>query len=487
MNLPVARHELLLRYISGVASENEIAQLEESLTQDAEFRQLFLEYLSVDLALSNYAEANPYFDLIAESVGSAQPPSRCAPAAAVYPNRPGTLLVGLIATVVLMLGVPLTRFVVRAIVRTPIAETSTESSVATVGELTDCRLNGADRPLSTGGSLASGQRIDLASGMMTVKFASGALATIYGPAIFDINSRNSGFLTSGRVNVAACGWGTTDFSLKTANANAVNNCSEYAVEVASDQRTRFGVTSGSLRIYIPTIELSQRLESGGSLGLCDLGADQVMTLIESGDGTPAFRFPTISPPSSSDLADQSRGIAKIHCFGGELSPDSGSANLLLDGRGQSDADAWGESLFFLEHSTGLIVVDLGQRTSLSMINTYSWHRSDSQWHKHWAISDKRCSDRAVQKYDLYGYAGDEMPQLQQPLANSGWQLISQVNTDDFFHVDSDGVRPPQQASSVRGALGSYRYLLWAVRPSIGCLPITEFSTFYGEIDIFESL
>ncbi len=360
--------------------------------------------------------------------------------------------------------------------------TSIEQSVATIGELFNCRLNGLGKLPKTGSSMARGHRIDLASGAMQIKFASGAMAMIYGPAIFDISSRNSGYLTSGKVNVKACNSESIDFSLETANANAVHNCTEFAAEVALNGRTRFDVSKGSLRVYIPTVELSQKLESGGSLEL-ESGSNQIITLIESGEGTPTFRFPTIPPPSSADIADQSRGIATIRCIGDALPASSGAADVLVNGRGQLKEDHPSESLFFENNQSGVIALDLGRQRTIAMINTFSWHRADMPW-----LPSDVTSDRAVQKYDLYGFAGDEMPPATVPYTDAGWVLIARVNTDDFFHSQINLKRPPQQASSIRavhGAIGSYRHLLWAVQPSVGSIVDVGNNTFYGEFDVFE--
>ncbi len=362
----------------------------------------------------------------------------------------------------------------------PGAEILLAQSVATIGELKNCRLNGTGKLPMTGNSVFRGQRFDLASGAMQIRFASGALAMIHGPAIFDISSRNSGFLTSGKVQVTACSERPTEFSLKTVSASAVHQCAEFDVSVGLNGRTRFDVSKGSLNVYIPTIDLSQQLESGATIEF-ETTSDQIVTLIESGDGTPGFHFPTIPAPTSTDLADHSRGTARIHSFG-VLEAQSGVAEVLLNGKGQTDSDNPNESFYFEQNTTGSIVLDLGRRTAITMINTYSWHQSDRVWYE----TDK-CFERAPQKYVLYGFEGDEMPAVTAPFTEFGWVRIAQVNTDDFFHTQSDALRPPQQASSIRagqGSLGTYRFLLWDVRPSIGFENKAEHNTFYGEFDVF---
>jgi len=55
MNPSDPRHDWMRQYAEGTASAEVTAQLEQALREDAAFRLLFLEYLSVDLGLSNRA------------------------------------------------------------------------------------------------------------------------------------------------------------------------------------------------------------------------------------------------------------------------------------------------------------------------------------------------------------------------------------------------------------------------------------------------
>jgi len=66
-------------------------------------------------------------------------------------------------------------------------------------------------------------------------------------------------------------------------------------------------------------------------------------------------------------------------------------------------------------------------------------------------------------------------------------LLGRVNTDEFFDVSLPRTRPEQQATSItaaHGPIGSYRHLLWDVRPSRSGTQPVEDGTFYGEIDVY---
>ena len=200
---------------------------------------------------------------------------------------------------------------------------------------------------------------------------------------------------------------------------------------------------------------------------------KILTRIESGDGTENFRFPTISSPSKEDMADQSKGGARITVPQGKLRTLRSSTpnpSVLIDGRGQTKQDSPRESLFFENGRYGSLLMDLGRAVSIRKINSYSWHQ-------HNRIPEH--NDRAQQKFTLFGWPDKELPNLEIPARESGWVRIARVNSEQFFHVKQLDNRPSQQACSIfasKGEIGEYRYLLLEVNGP----------TFFGEIDVYQS-
>ena len=130
------------------------------------------------------------------------------------------------------------------------------------------------------------------------------------------------------------------------------------------------------------------------------GRRSVIARVEPGEGTPAFKFPTIEPPSNRDYADSSQGHANISVFRGQAGGGerpSGPVEVLLDGKGQSQADALSESFFFANDTSGMVLLDLGKCIGVKKVNTYSWHQ-------HAKLASDRL--RAMQKYCLYGSSRD---------------------------------------------------------------------------------
>jgi len=250
---------------------------------------------------------------------------------------------------------------------------------------------------------------------------------------------------------------------------------------SEDGHSRITVATGAVEVRLANGRERRRLGRGEAIEV-EPGRPSVIARIEPGDGTPAFRFPTIEPPSNQDYADASQGHARISVLRGKPHRDNGSVEVLLDGHAQSNADSPPESFCFQNNSSGLILLDLGRKIPVKKVNTYSWHR---------CVTLPTDHIRATQKYDLYGSSGPALPSADGDLAAAGWTLIARVNTDEFFGFPRQAARPAQQAVSITtaegGVVGRYRYLLWDVRPTPADAPgygREEDNTFYGEFDVY---
>ena len=353
--------------------------------------------------------------------------------------------------------------------------------VARFVELSDCRWVSATAPVQAGEAIQRGERIELAAGSARIQFKSGAVITLVGPAIFEPQSTNAGFLMLGQLTVLAETPRSKGFTVQTRTSKLIDRGTKFSASAAADGRSRIDVSAGEVDVQLEGVERLQRLRVGDSLSI-EPGQRQVLTRIESGDGAPAFRFPTIEPPSDQDDANQSDRWPRrtMHRLAGRLSQQSAVVDVLLDGAAQSQPDSPRESVFFDDDQPCLLVLDLGQVEHVTKVNTYSWH-------SHGGLDWDRV--RATQRFYLYGFAGDELPSVNFPLASRGWEMIARVNTDEFFEVSLPRSRPAQQASSItaaHGRIGRYRYLLWDVRPSVqdhSSNPPHLAHTFYGEIDV----
>ena len=344
----------------------------------------------------------------------------------------------------------------------------------------DCQWVDPESALGEGALLIPGQKLELASGRVDIVFQSGAKVKLHGPTIFEIRSANSGFLTIGRLTARADTPESHGFTVHSRTAATVDLGTEFNVVASEDGHSQIGVVEGAVEVQLANGSQRRRLGVGQSIEV-EPGIRSVIARIEPGENTPAFKFPTIEPPSADDYADASQGHAHISILRGRLHRGSGPPEVLLDGKGQSKADSPGESLYFDDNNaSGLILLDLGEKTPVKKVNTYSWHQS-------WELPEKHV--RATQRYYLYGASGATPPDAEGNLAAAGWTLIAEVNTDEFFGFPHWAARPAQQAVSITaadgGPIGEYRYLLWDVRPTRSEVASHNFdNTFYGEFDIY---
>ena len=173
----------------------------------------------------------------------------------------------------------------------------------------DCRLA---RPVdaSPGGSLKAGQRLELASGSAKVRFDCGAEVKLSGSAIFEIDSAKTCSLSLGRLTARAESPQAHGFTVALPTASVVDVGTGFDIVARADGHSRIHVAEGAVEVRMASAQTAYRLEAGQDMEI-EPGNPAVTARIEPGDGTPAFHFPTIEPPSDKDYADASQGRADI--------------------------------------------------------------------------------------------------------------------------------------------------------------------------------
>lgn len=368
--------------------------------------------------------------------------------------------------------------------------------VAHLGDFLAVEWVRSDADAQPGDPVRAGDRIELAAGSLKIDFTSGASVRLTAPAIFEAESALAATLTMGRASITAATPESKGFTIYTRTGRIVDLGTEFTAEALPDGRCHVSVASGEVRFHLANSDVSHLLRAGGMIDV-QPGRRQVVTRIERGDESAAFVFPSIEPPSADDLADASRGRARIHCVRGQLYENpakqvkSAAPEILLDGKGQSGPDSPAESLYFAAGEEGGLVLDLGAEVALTKINLYSWHRCLDPGFP--AAVRESHRERAAQHYTIYGRAGDPAEETDLVTAarqaGAGWTLIARVNSDRHFGLVGSQ-RPAQQASSVtsaHGPLGRFRYLMFVIEPITGIDDdgeLRNFGTFCGEIDVY---
>lgn len=311
---------------------------------------------------------------------------------------------------------------------------SSEPVLASFGEMHDALWASPEAVFQQGDLVRAGQTLELLSGSVDLKFRSGAAVTLHAPAIFQATSENEGFLKFGHLSARASTPEAKGFTVQTPTARIVDVGTEFTASTAADGQSRVAVKSGEVYVHLPWSEQTKRVLEGENLST-ENSLQRITVRMESGDGTDAFRLPSIDRPLAFETAHGQKASACARLVGGEIQ----STPVLSFGQ------------------AGRILVDLGSSISVTKINAYSWGRG--------GFFD---ADRGsvAQKFELYGSNSSNIPEPPEALPQKGWELIGRVDSDHYFGNSASNGRVDQQAcsfTSASGCLGRYRYLL--------CIPI----------------
>lgn len=202
------------------------------------------------------------------------------------------------------------------------------------------------------------------------------------------------------------------------------------------------------------------------LSVCGSRAEvRVVTGRQTDETGGAFVFDRVPAPARDDLAAAGRWILAD----GQPDRNGGDLSRVHDGWVPAEADEPGENFFFGAGTEGgRLVVDLGQVVAVRQVNTYSWHPGS----------------RGPQVYDLYAADGtsegfDPAPKRGADPSGCGWTRLISVDTREPGR--DEGGQYGASVSDSQGALGRFRYLLFAIvrtedRDAFG-------NTFFSEIDV----
>ena len=184
--------------------------------------------------------------------------------------------------------------------------------------------------------------------------------------------------------------------------------------------------------------------------------------VSNDEASRSFRFERLARPATSDAAS----AAELVLIAGERDGNSGELSVLTDGRLPSGPDEPRENFFFAGSSaSGRLRLDLGRVLPLGVVRTYSWHPGA----------------RGPQNYTLYASDGAQPAFDAAPTGEpeaAGWQQLARVDTSA-----AGGGQHGVSIEDSRGALGSFRYLLFDVARSDAADAYAQ--TFFSEIDVLD--
>jgi hypothetical protein len=221
---------------------------------------------------------------------------------------------------------------------------------------------------------------------------------------------------------------------------------------------------GSHRLAVR--EVSDLTSSRNVIEPVDLAFSTVDAVVRSYRSTTAWADLPTGAPSATDYADRHSGHGvTIRYVEGYAPPHRGAGARdrdlprLNDGEMSLTDDDTRRSTW-LDGGPARLVMDLGAEIDIDRINTFSRHRSD----------------RAPQKFVLYGACGTSLPDPAARTLGAAWQRIGAVDTTPLgqggMHVSS--------IAAQREFLGRFRCLLWVLEP----INKADQGTFLTEIDVY---
>jgi ferric-dicitrate binding protein FerR (iron transport regulator) len=283
------KYEWMRQYAEGTASSEITAKLEQALREDAAFRRLFLEYLNVDLALSNRAA---YLEP--------------APEATVAPlrRRPWRAIrtwASVAAAAALLVGVSawwLNRQPQRAN-DGGIAKVLDPYLAIVVDQSPEARWSGTHAPQGIGQALGR-DRCRLESGKATLQLDNGVELLLQAPAELQLHSVDHGRLYHGRLS-ARVPDKATGFRMDVAGLNVVDLGTEFSLAVDGSGQPKVHVFKGKVLATIPSSPDSRTELTAGESARFDVTGGGVKLEPEDPLLFPALDDDTLLPRTTGDV------------------------------------------------------------------------------------------------------------------------------------------------------------------------------------------
>src|SRR4051794_27737875 len=235
----------------GTITSDDTGQLDALLTKNEQARRFYNNYMFLHAELYSQHAAGPIADLGLRVVDSnaANPKSEIrtpkyarwfAIAAALF----GVAAVSSWATYTATRG-RMTR--VPVVAQVPSGNGATD--VARITATRNCMWAESAKNLGFGSRLASGERLDLANGLVEITFNDGAVVVLEGPANFDVDSPGRAALHEGRLT-AVVPERAHGFQVATARMNVVDLGTEFGLMAEAEGTAEVHVFNGLVKAQL---------------------------------------------------------------------------------------------------------------------------------------------------------------------------------------------------------------------------------------------
>ncbi len=285
------------------ASTNDFAELDAILLSDGQSRFQYLDYYRMHVSLRLQLRARRAAQRVHQHIDSeaSLPASVTLNAATdqIFSSIPSSFLgsaihgmIGylpegmpfacLVATIVLGVGILAASLIhvshavnnaeqMPSVVKNTLTPTSKTEKVGQITGMVDCQWADPNTAAIHGGNVLLGRKFALASGLLEITYATGATVILQGPVTYEVESRDGGFLSVGKLAarlekkpaaISGQRSAKTDlntpavrpqspaplFSVRTPTATVTDLGTEFGVEVSKDGATEAQVFVGAVKI-----------------------------------------------------------------------------------------------------------------------------------------------------------------------------------------------------------------------------------------------
>jgi hypothetical protein len=238
---------------NGTISADESRQLDSLLTSDREARRFYNNYMFMHAEL--YSQ---HTSLEAVEIGNGrserQPLARVSEVTALSRKRYGWVaiaaaLVGVAAVSSWATFAMTRKHAVGAQKVADFAPSEVAKDVARITATRNCMWAERAKNLGFGSRLASGERLDLANGLVEITFNDGAVVVLEGPATFDVDSPGRAQLHEGRLT-AVVPERAHGFQVATARLNVVDLGTEFGLMAEAEGTAEVHVFNGLVKAQL---------------------------------------------------------------------------------------------------------------------------------------------------------------------------------------------------------------------------------------------
>lgn len=124
--------------------------------------------------------------------------------------------------------------------------------VARVTGMVDCYWAEGSQPLDVQEYVGLGRQLDLEEGLLEITYRTGATVILQGPARYQVESYNGGFISMGKLTGKAQSSKARGFAVRTSTATVVDLGTEFGIEVTPDGEVETQVFSGKVKLAAST-------------------------------------------------------------------------------------------------------------------------------------------------------------------------------------------------------------------------------------------